>query len=194
MKKVLLACIVSIGAFSIEVLSDEQPESTVVIQPKIAVYNYSAMPKDPLASMFFSATIPGTGQIYNKEYLHGILTGIGFWGGLFTSELLLEKWIRINTDTVYFEEFDRDGSPTGLNRAVYIMRDPDKQVGLPTAEKIALGSAVLIGAASYIYGLLDSYRGAKRFNRKLVASAPVTPSLYYSLGTSKSEAGIRLNF
>jgi hypothetical protein len=178
----------------IQMLSAQEAESTSVIKPKIKVYDYSAMPKDPLASMFFSATIPGSGQLYNKEYLRGIFTGIGFYGGLFTSEYLLQKWVKINTDTVYFEEYDKEGRPTGLNRAVFIMRDPNKQVGLPAAEKIALGSAAAIGVASYIFGLYDSYRGAKRFNRKLVASAPVTPSLYYSLGTTISEAGIRLNF
>jgi TM2 domain-containing membrane protein YozV len=184
----------SITLISVEVLSAEQPESTSVFQPKVAIYDYSAMPKDPLASSFFSATIPGTGQIYNKEYLRGILTGIGFWGGLFVSEFLLNEFIRINTDTVYFEELDKNGVPTGLNREVHIMRDPDNQVGLPTGEKIALGSAVVIGAGSYVFGIIDSYRGAKRFNHKLVADAAVRPSLYYSLGTTRNEAGLRLNF
>ncbi|MBN1129601.1 MAG: hypothetical protein JXA71_11470 [Chitinispirillaceae bacterium] len=194
MIKRAMACIVVMIVSAFPALSAEQPENTVVLQPKVAVYNYSAMPKDPLASLFFSATIPGTGQIYNKEYLRGIATGAGFWGGLLVSELLLYKWIRINTDTLFFEELDKEGRPTGLNRAVYMMRDPDNQVGLATSEKVALGSAVLIGAASYVFGLIDSYKGANRFNRKLVASGPVAPSLYCSPGTARNEVGVRLNF
>jgi TM2 domain-containing membrane protein YozV len=172
----------------------DQAESTAVLQPKVAHYSYDAIPKDPLASMGFSAMIPGTGQIYNKEYLHGILTGIGFWGGLFTAEYMMSRWTRLNTDTVYFQEYDKYGEPTGLNRAVYILRDPDKQVGLPTGEKVVLISAVVVGAASYVFGLYDSYRGAQRYNTKLFADAPVKPEFYCDLGPKRNEVGLRLKF
>jgi TM2 domain-containing membrane protein YozV len=194
MKNPTLFLMTSLVVTYITVLSAQEAESTSVLQPKIATYDFNAIPKDPLASAFFSATIPGSGQIYNKEYLRGILTGIGFWGGLFTSEFLLYKWIRINTDTVYFQELDKNGNPSGLNRAVYIMRDENEQVGLPTGEKIALGCAVLIGASSYVFGIIDSYRGAKRFNRKLVAQAGIRPGLYCSLGITRNEAGVCLHF
>ena len=44
-------------------------EETQVLEPKVARYSYSAIPKDPLASALFSATFPGMGQVYNKEYI-----------------------------------------------------------------------------------------------------------------------------
>jgi hypothetical protein len=172
----------------------EGAESTAVLQPKVAHYSYDAIPKDPLASAFFSATIPGSGQIYNKEYLRGVLTGVGFWGGLLTAEYYLYKWIRINTDTVHLCESDNNGNPTGFYRDVYVMRSADKQIGLPTAEKAILISAVVIGAGSYLFGIYDSYRGAHRYNNKLFADAAVKPDLYCSIGSQRNELGLRLRF
>ncbi|MBN2037984.1 MAG: hypothetical protein JW768_14680 [Chitinispirillaceae bacterium] len=194
MKNAALFLIAALAVIHTKVLFAQEAESTSVLRPDVATYNFNAIPKDPLASAFFSATIPGSGQVYNKEYVRGILTGIGFWGGLFTSEILLHKWVRINTDTLYFQELDKNGNPTGLNRAVYIMRDEDEQVGLPTGDKIALGCAVLIGAGSYVFGIIDSYRGARRFNRKLVAEAGIRPEFYCALGLKRNEAGVLLRF
>ena len=191
--RIAVFSLLSLCAFTIRTWA-EGAESTAVLQPKVAHYSYDAIPKDPLASAFFSATIPGSGQIYNREYLGGILIGIGFWGGLFTAEYMLNRWTQINTDTVYFQEIDKYGVPANLNRAVYILRDPDKQVGLPSAEKAILISAVLIGAGSYLYGIYDSYRGAQRYNNKLFTDAAVKPELYCSLGLQRNELGLRLQF
>jgi TM2 domain-containing membrane protein YozV len=188
--KLPLTFTITISLFCVQMLSAQEAESTSVIQPSIARYSYEAMPKDPLASLFFSATFPGLGQIYNKEYTRGIVTGIAFWASFFGAEYLLNRWQQINTDTFYVQDYFNEE----IIHPVYVLKPDSLQVGLPTGEKVALGSAVVIGVASYLFGLYDSYRGAKRFNRKLITSAPFKPSLYYSLGTSKSEAGIRLNF
>ena len=60
--------------------------------------------------------------------------------------------------------------------------------GVPPAE------VVIIGAGAYIFGIYDSYTGAKRYNRNLVASAGIRPELYCSLGSTRNEAGLRLKF
>jgi TM2 domain-containing membrane protein YozV len=179
-----------ISAACIQTLSAEQAESTSVIQPEIARYTFEAMPKDPLASLFFSATFPGLGQIYNKEYMRGIATGVTFWASFFGAEYLLNRWQQINTDTFYVQDYFNED----IIHPVYVLKPDSLQVGLPTGEKALLVTAIVAGVGTYVFGLIDSHRGAKRFNRKLVAGAPFKPSLYYSLGTSKSEAGIRLNF
>jgi TM2 domain-containing membrane protein YozV len=185
-----LTMTIAASLFYIQALSAQEAESTSVIQPDISRYSYEAMPKDPLASLFFSATFPGLGQIYNREFTRGIATGVAFWASFFGAEYLLNRWQQINTDTFYVQDyFDEE-----TIHPVYVLKPDSLQVGLPTSEKVALGSAVVIGAVSYIFGLYDSYQGAKRFNRKLVASAPVIPSLYYSLGATRNEAGVRLNF
>jgi TM2 domain-containing membrane protein YozV len=185
-----IALITSLSVLCIQALSAEEAESTAVIRPNVARYSFEAMPKDPLASLFFSATFPGLGQVYNKEYGRGIATGLAFWTSFFGAEYLLYRWQKINTDTFYVQDyFDEE-----VIHPVYVLKPDSLQVGLPTAEKGLLVAALIVGAGSYVFGIIDSYRGAKRFNRSLVACAPVKPSLYYSLGATRSEAGIRLNF
>jgi TM2 domain-containing membrane protein YozV len=188
--KLPLTFTITISLFCVQILSAEEAESTSVIEPKVARYSYEAMPKDPLASLFFSATFPGLGQIYNKEYTRGIVTGIAFWASFFGAEYLLNRWQQINTDTFYVQDYFNEE----IIHPIYVLKPDSLQVGLPTGEKALLVTALITGVGTYIYGLIDSYRGAKRFNRKLITIAPIKPSLYYSFGTSKSAAGIRLNF
>jgi hypothetical protein len=167
-----------------------EAESTAVIQPKVTIAKYDAMPKDPLASALFSATICGSGQLYNKEYLRGIITGVAFWTSFFGGQYLMDRWNQINTDTVYLQDYFTDT----IMHPVYVRRPDDRQVGLPTTEKALLISAVVIGASAYVFGLVDSYRGAQRYNKKLFASAPVKPEFYCMLGSNRNEAGLRLRF
>jgi hypothetical protein len=65
------------------ITQNSAPAPISVFKPRAAKYDYDAIPRDPLASAIFSATIPGSGQVYNKEYLRGILTAIAFYGGFF---------------------------------------------------------------------------------------------------------------
>jgi TM2 domain-containing membrane protein YozV len=168
-------------------------ETGAVFQPKIAKYNYDAMPKDPLASAFFSATIPGSGQIYNKEYLRGIVTAVVFYGGFFVSEYELYRWQQLNTDTTYFNETDQAGHATGQVRAVYVQRADNLQVGLPTAEKVVLGTAVVAAAAAYVWGIYDSFTGAKRYNKKLFAGLAEDGGLRLSVDL-KGTVGLQTRF
>jgi TM2 domain-containing membrane protein YozV len=137
----------------------------IVLKPKIATYDFDAMPKDPLASAFFSATLPGTGQLYNKEYLRGIITGIAFYGSVIGIQYLVNKWEEMNTDTFYITEAYAD-----IVHPVYTPKPDSLQVGLPTGDKVALVAAIVVCAASYVFGIYDSYTGAQRYNRKLMES------------------------
>jgi len=137
-----------------------------VLNPRIAKYDYDAMPKDPLASAFFSATIPGTGQIYNKEYVRGILTGAAFYLSLMTIYYEVYRWEQLNTDTFWIEEAMVPEEDRRNFRAT-APKPEDEQVGLPGAEKAVLGVSVVLCAASYIFGIIDSYNGANRYNRNL---------------------------
>jgi TM2 domain-containing membrane protein YozV len=188
MKKTLL--ILAITAISSRMLSAAGAESTSVIIPKIARYSYEAMPKDPLASLFFSATFCGLGQLYNREYVRGVATGVTFWGSSLAIQLLYAHWRRINTDTFYVQDYFDEQTI----HPVLVLKPDSLQVGLPRAEKAMLAAAITAWVGSYIFGLYDSYQGAKRFNRKLVAQRVIKPSLYYSVNTTRSEAGVRLNF
>ena len=188
MKFNVQAATLAIGALWLLAFGGEA-ESTAVIQPKVTIAKYDAMPKDPLASALFSATICGSGQLYNKEYLRGIITGVAFWTSFFGGQYLLYRWQQINTDTVYLAEYGRDAW-----REIYVPKPDSLQVGLPTAEKALLVSAIVVGASAYVFGLVDSYRGAQRYNKKLFASAPVKPEFYCDLGTKRNEAGLRLRF
>jgi TM2 domain-containing membrane protein YozV len=189
MKLTLRAVLVTIGALWIQTYCGE-PESASVIQPKVNIAKYDAMPKDPLASALFSATICGSGQLYNKEYLRGIITGVAFWTSFFGGEYLMNRWQQINTDTFYLQDYFSDT----VIHPVYVMRPDNRQVGLPTAEKALLVTACVVGASAYVFGLIDSYRGAQRYNKKLLAGASLKPEFYCDLGTRRNEAGLRLRF
>jgi TM2 domain-containing membrane protein YozV len=189
MKRTLMISATTVCAFILQARGDVA-ESTVVLQPKIALHSYDAMPKDPLASAFFSATICGSGQIYNKEYTRGIATGVAFWGSFFTAEYLLYRYQAINTDTFNVLEAD---DPT-IKHSVTAMKPENLQVGLPTGQKALLVGAVVIGASAYVWGIIDSYRGAQRYNKKLLADAIIKPELYCSLSSQRNEMGLRLRF
>ena len=193
MKRILICVLWAVAPLSFCAWGGEA-ESTAVIKPAIKTYYEAAMPKDPLASAFFSATFPGLGQIYNKEYLRGVATGVAFWASFFGAQYLLYQWEKINTDTFYVEDYFSPDPNNPIIHPVTTLKPDNKQVGLPTGEKVLLVSAVVIGLGSYVFGIYDSYTGAKRYNRKLVASSGIRPELYCMLGVRRNEAGLRLNF
>jgi TM2 domain-containing membrane protein YozV len=134
-----------------------------VLTPKVTTYDFDAIPKDPLASALLSASLPGTGQIYNKEYLRGIITGVVFYGSFFSIQYLLNKWDELNLDTFYIREaYDS----TKVHMAV-APKPEDEQVGLATGDKVWLIATLTLVAASYVFGVVDAYYGAKRYNKKL---------------------------
>ncbi|MFH0919364.1 MAG: DUF5683 domain-containing protein [Fibrobacterota bacterium] len=141
-------------------------DDAVVLKPQVASYNYDAIPKDPLASAFFSATIPGSGQIYNKEYLRGVLTAAGFYTGFYVAQYMLIRWETLNTDTFYIEE----AYDAYKVHQVTAPKPDDKQVGLPTEEKVILGTSVALAAGCWVWAVYDAYQGAKRYNQKLVTA------------------------
>ena len=194
MNRILNLSFLTLAALCFLARGEEAESTAVVITPKVTRSYYEAMPKDPLASAFFSATFPGLGQMYNKEYLRGVYTGVAFWASFFGAEYLMYRWERLNTDTFYIEDYFSPDPDNPIIHPVTALKPEDEQVGLPTEEKTLLISAIVIGAASYVFGIYDSYTGAKRYNRKLVASSGLRPELYCSLGRKRNEAGIRLNF
>ncbi|MBD3343856.1 MAG: hypothetical protein GF401_02190 [Chitinivibrionales bacterium] len=147
-----------------------EAESTVVLQPEVSRYNYDAIPKDPLASAFFSASLPGTGQLYNREFFRGVITGSAFYTGLFTTYYMLSRWEKLNTDTFYVREYSETGDPTNIYHEATALKPDDEQGGLPTEEKVILGAALTLAASSYVFGIIDAYQGAQRFNEKLTFS------------------------
>ena len=68
---------------------------------------------------------------------------------------------------VAFTHNEKSGAGTGIVRPVYTAKPENEQVGLPPVEKGVLIGSITIMAASYIFGIIDSYRGAQRYNAKL---------------------------
>lgn len=138
--------------------------SGLLLKPQVTVYDFDLIPKDPLASALLSASLPGTGQIFNKEYLRGIITGVVFYSSFFSIQYLINKWNDLNLDTFYIREaYDSNK----VHMAVAPKPD-NQQVGLPTGDKVFLITAITLTAASYVYGIIDAYYGAKRYNQKLI--------------------------
>lgn len=128
--------------------------------------------------------------MYNKEYARGTITGAAFWISLFTVQYLIYYWEKINTDTFYVQDYFNEQ----IIHPVIALKPDEEQVGLPTGKKVLLAAAALTGASAYIFGIIDSYKGAKRYNRKLVAHADSNPEFYCALSPRRNEAGLRLRF
>ncbi len=144
-------------------------DSGVILTPKIATYDFDAMPKDPLASLFFSATLPGTGQLYNKEYVRGVCTGVAFFGSVLAIIYYNDKWNKLNTDSFYIEEVDPvTNQGTGSYHLVTTAKPKDKQIDFSSTDKALLITAITVTATSWIFGIVDSYMGANRYNKKLI--------------------------
>jgi len=192
MRKILTALVLT-GIVTFSSFGGEG-DSAVVLKPKVAHYDFDAIPKDPLASAFFSATLPGSGQFYNKEYVRGIITGAGFYGSFYLAQYLLARFDSYNQDTVYFQETDINGIPTGYYRNVYVPK-PDAEQKWPSATEkyLAIGSIVSCGAF-YIWGIYDSYSGAKRYNQKLVAETDRKFSVKLALGPRGDGAGFKAQY
>lgn len=147
-----------------------EAESTEVILPEVARYSYDAMPKDPIASAFFSFTLPAAGQLYNREFVRAAAFGGTFYTGFFTAHYFLAQWRALNTDTFYVEDAY---NPEIVHRAT-ALKPRDEMVGLPRAQKAGLFVAVSTAAVSYVWGIIDAYQGANRFNETLMpADIPV---------------------
>jgi hypothetical protein len=64
-------------------------------------------------------------------------------------------------------------------------------VGLPAEEKVILITAIAAAVGSYVWGIIDSYNGAKRYNTKLLTV--VEPKLEFELADAP-EVGLSLRF
>jgi hypothetical protein len=96
-------------------------------------------------------------------------------------QYMLARFDEFNMDTVYFAETSRDGVYTGYYREVYVPR-ADKDQKWPSAEEkyLFIGSIVTC-AGFYVWGIYDSYLGAKRYNSRL-------------FGGTGAKTGLRLDF
>jgi TM2 domain-containing membrane protein YozV len=160
MSKTFLAALLLGLLFCLAAGQDE--EKTAVLEPAVARYNYSAIPKDPMASALFSATFPGLGQLYNREYLRAGITAAGFWIPFMTvNYLLYYRLVEVNTDTFYIEDTEH------AFHKVTAPKDESEWSGLPRGEQALLVASTVTALGFYVWGIIDSYRGAKRYNRKL---------------------------
>ncbi|MFH1762039.1 MAG: hypothetical protein ABIA63_13155 [bacterium] len=163
----------------------QDQEEAVVLEPKVARYSYDAIPKDPLASALFSGTFPGMGQLYNKEYVRGIITGLGFWSSsIIVNYLVFQRLEQINMDTFYIEDTE------GAYHRVTTPKDMDQWHGLPRSEQVLLGTCVFATTGFYLWGIIDSYRGAKRYNRKLFSEKYNKVDFRFASSFSKKSVNI----
>jgi hypothetical protein len=168
----------------------EAGDSVTVLKPEVAQYSFNAIPRDPLASAIMSTTVPGSGQIYNKEYLSGALTLGVHYGSFFLAQRLVLRWQRLNMDTTYFLEVDADGRETGYKRAVYVQ--DSVMVGLPPGEKALLAASAVLWIGSWVWSIYDAYKGAYRYNSKYFSAREDTPGLKLAVAPDGT-MGVRLD-
>lgn len=165
----------------------------VVLTPRIAKYNYDAMPKDPLASAMFSLIVPGLGQLYNKEYLRAGLTAVVFYGTFFGAQYLLNEYTAYNTDTFTIAEYSESRDTPILHDVTAPKPDKDQR-WRSGGEKAAFIGCVVVAAGSWVFNVFDAYSGAKRYNAKLIGPVSFAPDpVRMSVSPDLNETGLTLH-
>ncbi len=155
--------LLSLFSFSISALGTDTASASI-LKPEIATYSYNTVPHDPFASALFSGIVMGSGQIYNKEYGRGLLCGSIYYTNLLIVWGLIKHFEALNTDTVYIK-----GISKGEEKIFqFFTPKPDSELrGLPDKEKALLVASIATVGITWVWGIVDAYLGAERYNRKI---------------------------
>ena len=126
--------------------------------------------KDPVAAMYFSAFVPGFGQIYTGDYTRGLLflgSVIGAFGAAYAS---YEPAILQLAD---YDSTAFGGNGDGLLNTAEAKNWEDHKFEddafdrLSTGRKVGLVTGAAVGVGLYIWNILDARTRAHDHNRQL---------------------------
>jgi hypothetical protein len=152
------------------------------------------LPKDPVAAMYFSAVVPGFGQIYTGDYKRGLLflgSIIGAFGAAYAS---------YEPAQLHLADYDSPafgGNGDGLLNTAETKNWEDHKFEdaafdrLSTGRKVGLVTGVAVGAGLYIWNILDARTRAHNHNREL-AQRRITIGI--QAGRDRAGVALGVNF
>ena len=139
-------------------------------QTQLKTLSTIELAKDPVAAMYFSAVVPGFGQIYTGDYKRGLLflgSIIGAFGAAYASYEPAQLHLADYDSTAF------GGNGDGLLNTAETENWEDHKFEddafdrLSTGRKVGLVTGAAVGAGLYIWNILDARTRAHNHNRQL---------------------------
>jgi hypothetical protein len=152
------------------------------------------LPKDPVAAMYFSAVVPGFGQIYTGDYKRGLLflgSIIGAFGAAYASYEPAQLHLADYDSTAF------GGNGDGLLNTVETQNWEDHKFEddafdrLSTGRKVGLVTGAAVGAGLYIWNIFDARTRAHNHNNRL---AQRRISIGLQAGRDRAGVALGVNF
>ena len=150
--------------------------------------------KDPVEAMYFSAIVPGFGQIYTGHYKRGLLflgSIIGAFGVAYASYEPAQLHLADYDSTAF------GGNGDGLINTAETKNWEDHKFEddafdrLSTGRKVGLVTGAAVGAGLYIWNILDARTRAHNHNRQL---AQRRISIALQAGRDRAGVALGVNF
>jgi len=170
--KAIFAALTLMGALAVTSSAQAQTPADPAAsgQTQLKTPSASELRKDPVAAMYFSAIVPGFGQIYTGDYKRGFLfmgSIIGAFGVAYASYEPAE---------LHLADYDSPafgGNGDGLLNTAETQNWEDHKFQddafdrLSTSRKVGLVTGAAVGAGLYIWNILDARTRAHNHNRQL---------------------------
>ena len=166
------------------------PSGQAQLQTSDAIKLY----KDPVEAMYFSAIVPGFGQIYTGDYKRGLLflgSIIGAFGVAYASYEPAQLHLADYDSTAF------GGNGDGLINTAETKNWEDHKFEddafdrLSTGRKVGLVTGAAVGAGLYIWNILDARTRAHNHNRQL---AQRRISIALQAGRDRAGVALGVNF
>jgi len=194
--KAIFAALTLFGALAVASSAQAQtaadPAASGQTQPKTP--STIELPKDPVAAMYFSAVVPGFGQIYTGDYTRGLLflgSIIGAFGAAYASYEPAQLHLADYDSTAF------GGNGDGLLSTTETQNWEDHKFedaafdSLSTGRKVGLVTGAAVGVGLYIWNILDARTRAHNHNRQL-AQRRITVELQG--GRDRAGVALGVNF
>ena len=170
--KAIFAALTLFGALAVTSGAQAQTPADPAVPGQTQLKTPSAieLPKDPVAAMYFSAVVPGFGQIYTGDYKRGFLflgSVIGAFGAAYASYEPAQLHLADYDSTAF------GGNGDGLINTAETKNWEDHKFEddafdrLSTGRKVGLVTGAAVGAGLYIWNILDARTRAHNHNRQL---------------------------
>jgi len=190
--KTIFAALTLLGALAVTSSAQAQTPADPAPsgQPQLKIPSTIELPKDPVAAMYFSAVVPGFGQIYTGDYKRGLLflgSIIGAFGAAYASYEPAQLHLADYDSTAF------GGNGDGLLNTAETQNWEDHKFQddafdrLSTGRKVGLVTGAAVGAGLYIWNILDARTRAHNHNRQLAQRR-----ISIGLQAGRDRAGIAL--
>ena len=190
--KVIVAALTLFGALAVTSSAHAQTPADPAAsgQPHQLKTPSIELPKDPVAAMYFSAVVPGFGQIYTGDYKRGLLflgSIIGAFGAAYASYEPAQLHLADYDSTAF------GGNGDGLLNTAETQNWEDQKFQddafdrLSTGRKVGLVTGAAVGAGLYIWNIFDARTRAHNHNRQLAQRR-----ISIGLQAGRDRAGIAL--